>query len=120
PTNSPAPRPRGESAIAYDSDRRVTVMFGGSLVTAGTLGETNDTWELAAADAPVILEHPASQTRLAGETATFRVSATGHGFVAYQWYFQNNLVVGAQTDTLTIPNARAQNIGEYFVRVGSE
>jgi hypothetical protein len=40
-------------------------------------GETNDTWELAAADAPVINEHPASQIRLAGETATFRVVPSG-------------------------------------------
>jgi hypothetical protein len=118
-TNSPPP-PRGELAMVYDSDRHVMVMFGGSLVTAGTTGETNDTWELAATDAPVILEHPASQVRFAGETATFRASATGHGFVAYQWYFQNNLIVGAQSDTLTIPNTRAQDAGEYFVRVGSQ
>jgi hypothetical protein len=48
------------------------------------------------------------------------MSTVGHGFVAYQWYFQNNLIVGAQTDTLTIPSVGANNVGEYLVRVGSQ
>jgi len=95
-------------------------MFGGSLVTAGALGATNDTWELAATDAPTINEQPASQIRLAGEHATFNVSAVGHGFVAYQWYFQNNLIVGAQSDTLTIPSVGEATVGRYYVRVGSQ
>jgi hypothetical protein len=119
-TNSTPPPPRTETAMAYDLDRRVLVMFGGNLMNSGAPPGTNDTWELAAVDAPVIREHPTSQIRAAGETATFRVSASGHGFVAYQWYFQNNLIVGAQTDTLTIPTVGEQNVGEYYVRIGSQ
>lgn len=117
--NSPPPR-RGETAMAYDSDRRVMVMFGGSTSTSGALAATNDTWELAATDAPIILEQPTSQMHLAGETATFRASAVGHGFVAYQWYFQDSLIAGAQSDTLTIPTVGTNDVGTYYVKVGSQ
>ncbi len=119
-TNATPPPRRGELAMAYDSDRHVMVMFGGSLTAGGALGATNDTWELVPADAPVILEHPTSQVRAAGEPATFRVSAAGHGFVAYQWYFQNTLLPGAQSDSFTVPVVTPSSIGEYFVRVGSQ
>src|ERR1051325_672899 len=46
-TNSTPPPPRLETAIAFDSDRHVLVMFGGNLNNSDR-GHTNDTWELAA------------------------------------------------------------------------
>src|SRR5688572_9859294 len=70
--NTPPPAPRVFPAMAYDSDRHVHVMFGGS-PAYGAGGGTNDTWELIAMDLPLINEHPASQYRVAGEAATFSV-----------------------------------------------
>lgn len=117
-TNSPPPA-RGETVLAYDTERRVVVMFGGSLVTAGTVGETNDTWELAAVDVPIIYEQPASQLHLVGEPATFRVQASGHGSVSYQWFHGITPIPGANSDTFIIPSVSAQDAGQYKVMVSN-
>jgi hypothetical protein len=107
-------------ALAYDSDRRVTVMFGGSLVTAGTAGETNDTWELIALDVPLINEQPASQYRQPGETATFTVQAVGPGVLGYQWYHGNIPLIGENAATLTISNVSSNAAGSYHVLVSND
>jgi hypothetical protein len=96
------------------------VMFGGSLVTSGIEGATNDTWELIAVDVPLINEQPASQYRPAGESATFSVKAVGPGQLAYQWYRGNTPLPGANADTLTIAGLRAQDAGNYYVLVANE
>jgi hypothetical protein len=120
-TNStPPPAPRVVPAMAYDSDRRAMVMFGGDLVGGGTQGATNDTWELIAVDVPLINEHPTSQYRLAGETATFNVQAVGPGPLSYQWYHRNVPLAGANANTVTIPDVRADDAGEYYVLVSNE
>ena len=63
--------------------------------------------------APKLVEQPASVTAKSGETATFRVKATGEN-LTYQWYFSNNggqswgksSGEGAQTDTLQVAAMR--------------
>jgi hypothetical protein len=119
-TNSTAPPARRVfPAMAYDSDRRAHVMFGGSLTYGGSAA-TNDTWELIAVDVPLINEHPASQFRSAGSTATFTVQAVGPGPLGYQWYHGNTPLAGANADTLAIPNLRAEDAGEYHVLVSND
>ncbi len=120
-TNSPpVPDPRLAAAMVYDSGRNVTVLFGGSLTYGGATGATNDTWELAAVDAPLINEHPASQYRKAGATATFTVKAVGPGTLSYYWYHGGNLFASTADGTFTINSVRAQDAGSYRVRVSSE
>jgi hypothetical protein len=119
-TNSTPPPPsRVLPAMAYDSDRRAHVMFGGSLTYGGS-SATNDTWELIAVDLPLINEQPASQYRVAGESATFTVSTPFPTLVAYQWYHGGTPVPGANTDTLTIPNVGPADAGEYQVLVSND
>jgi hypothetical protein len=119
-TNSTAPPARRVlPAMAYDSDRRAHVMFGGSLTYGGS-GVTNDTWELIAVDVPLINEQPASQYRQAGETATFSVQAVGPGVLGYQWYHRGTPLPGANADTLTIPNIGTADAGEYQVLVSND
>ena len=118
-TNNTPPPPRVLPAMAYDSDRRVMVMFGGSLTSAGALGATNDTWELIAMDLPLINEQPASQYRVAGESATFSVSAVSPGFLSYQWFRNGALIPGATASSFTIPNVQPEDAGQYAVVVAN-
>lgn len=106
--------------MVYDSDRRVTMMFGGSLTTSGAFGATNDTWELAAVDTPVIHEQPVTQFGVAGEPVTFRVQAVGIGVLNYQWFFGNSLIAGASGDTFTLASVGDQDVGEYRVVVSND
>jgi len=105
--------------MAYDSHRRAAVIFGGSLTSGGATGATNDTWELIAVDVPLINEHPVSQYRLAGETATFTVEAAQPTSFAYQWYHGSTPIPGASGTTLTLPNVQAADAGEYSVLVSN-
>jgi hypothetical protein len=120
-TNSTAPPARRVfPAMAYDSDRRAHVMFGGSLAYGGNQTATNDTWELIAVDVPLINEHPASQYRPTNSTATFTVQAVGPGPLAYQWYRGTTPLPGETAATLTIPNLGAADAGEYRVLVSND
>jgi hypothetical protein len=119
-TSSTTPPPRLETAMAYDSDRRVSVMFGGNVNSGFNGGHTNDTWELTTVDVPVINEQPASQYRPVGDTAVFSVNAVGYGTLGYQWYFGNTPIDGAREEMLTIPNVRHQDAGRYSVLVSNE
>jgi hypothetical protein len=114
------PAPRVLPAMAYDSERRAHVMFGGSLTYGSAQGATNDTWELIAVDVPLINEQPASQYRQPGQTAVLSVQAIGPGLLAYQWYHGNTQLAGANANTLTISNLRAEDAGEYRVEVSNE
>jgi hypothetical protein len=119
-TNSTAPPARRVlPAMAYDSDRRAHVMFGGSLVY-GAGGGTNDTWELIAVDVPLINSQPASQYRQPGETATVSVQAVGPAPLGYQWYRGNIPLPGENADTLIVPDVSAVDAGEYHVLVSND
>lgn len=116
--------------MAYDSDRRVSVMFGGSLTYGAALGATNDTWELTAIDVPLINEQPASQYRQVGETAVFNVQPVGlaNGTLKYQWYrgsevlSQNSAgrLSGSDSPALRVQNVSPLDAGAYWVRVSSD
>jgi hypothetical protein len=86
----------------------------------GSGSGTNDTWELIAVDVPLINEHPASQYRQPGETATFSVQAVGPGVLGYQWCYRGVPLPGANANTLTIPNVSAADAGEYQVLVSND
>jgi len=66
---------------------------------------------------------PSGQSVVVGGTATFSVTATGSGSLAYQWQFNGAdlangaFISGATTATLTIGNAQLANAGSYRVQV---
>ncbi len=74
---------------------------------------------------PSITSQPASQTRVAGTTATFSVTATGDQPLSYQWLFNGtNLtdggnLFGSATSTLTITNVNLASAGNYSVVVSN-
>lgn len=67
---------------------------------------------------PVITQQPSNLLVLAGQTASFQVSATGTA-PSYQWYFRGVGITGANESTLLLSNADATNAGSYFVTVSN-
>jgi len=69
--------------------------------------------------APTITGNPANQSVDCGKTATFTVSASGAGTVAYQWQKDSVNInnsghyAGAGTPTLTVSNADNNVTGDY-------
>jgi alpha-tubulin suppressor-like RCC1 family protein len=57
---------------------------------------------------------PTSQTVAAGGTVTLSLTVSNTA-LAYQWFKDNRLIVGATNSTLTVANAGVINSGTYFV-----
>jgi len=68
---------------------------------------------------PVINTGPVSKAVLAGQNATFTVSATGIGTLTYQWYFNSKKISNAISATYTLPKVAATNAGNYTVVVSN-
>lgn len=67
---------------------------------------------------PVITQHPASRTVLAGTDVTFAVEALGDAPFGYQWFLNTTTAIaGATNAALTILQAQVANNGRYSVRV---
>jgi hypothetical protein len=69
--------------------------------------------------APTITAQPQSQTNLVGGTATFSVTASGSGPLAFQWYFNTTNIVGATNAALTLTNLNMAEAGNYSVTVSN-
>ncbi len=67
--------------------------------------------------APTIITQPASQTVLAGSTATFTVTAAGTAPLSYQWRFNGTNIAGASGTSLSLSNVQPIQAGSYSVRV---
>ena len=68
---------------------------------------------------PTITAPPVSQTVEAGKTATFMVTATGGGTLAYQWKKNGTDVSGATANPYTIAAAMADDGSKYSVAVSN-
>ncbi|OAM90282.1 immunoglobulin domain-containing protein [Termitidicoccus mucosus] len=66
---------------------------------------------------PVILTQPVTQIKDVGEPATFTVSATGLGALAYQWLHSGTAIPTGTAATLTIPATVREDRGWYEVVV---
>jgi hypothetical protein len=64
--------------------------------------------------APSITAQPASQTVMAGQTATFSVTATGTGPLTYQWTKGGAAISGATLASYTTPATTTANTGSQF------
>ncbi len=67
--------------------------------------------------APVVTTPPASQTVLAGGSATFTVGVTGTAPLSYQWNKNGFPIGGATGASLTLTNVQAGDAGNYTVTV---
>lgn len=68
---------------------------------------------------PVILTHPASQTKYVNDRATFSVVAQGED-LTYQWYRNGSAISGATSTSYTTPNlARSDDDSKYWVVVSN-
>lgn len=65
-------------------------------------------------DPPAIITHPASQTIVAGSPVTFSVTATGSEPLWYQWFKNNNPILGAMSANYTISSVQSADAGTYF------
>ncbi len=82
---------------------------------------TSNAATLTVKTAPSITSHPASQTRCAGETASFSVSASGTPPLSYQWQRNTGTgwsnVSGATTSTYSFTAQMSHNGNQYRCRV---
>ena len=69
------------------------------------------------AAAPEIITQPAIQAVAVGGTATLDVTSTGTGPLAYQWFKNGAMAVGATRSTLSLANADVPDSGVYYVVV---
>jgi uncharacterized lipoprotein YddW (UPF0748 family) len=66
---------------------------------------------------PAILSQPQDQTVVAGQNASFSVTATGTGPLSYQWRFNSTNLAGATASSYTRTNAQPAHAGHYSVVV---
>jgi hypothetical protein len=69
--------------------------------------------------APVITVQPASQPARSGSGATFSVVATGDPAPSYQWFRNNQVIVGATGETYTLNPVKESDAGVYMVTVSN-
>jgi hypothetical protein len=68
-----------------------------------------------AAIAPAIAIQPQDQTVIAGQTASFSVTATGTAPLSYQWRFNGTNISGATASAYTRSGAQTSDAGFYSV-----
>lgn len=73
----------------------------------------------AAAAAPVISQHPISQSAAVGDTVTLSVIASGNPTPTYQWKKDGVALSGATSSTLTLANVQTSDSGAYLVVVSN-
>ena len=74
----------------------------------------------AVAVAPAITSQPASQSVMAGQSATFNVAATGTSPMTFQWRKNGTAISGAIASTYTTPaETTTDNKAQFTVAVGN-
>jgi hypothetical protein len=68
---------------------------------------------------PLITTQPQNQTVVAGQNATFSVSASGTAPLAYQWRFHGTNLSGATASSFTRTNVLPEHAGPYSVLVSN-
>jgi len=112
PATSPAAR--NNYAMAYDSARSVTILFGGQRF--GSL--CDDTWKYPVCTPPAITDQPDAATVTEGDPVTFSVTASGTPPLSYEWYHDGN-PVGSDQPTYEIAAAAPEDAGWYWVVISN-
>jgi hypothetical protein len=104
----------------------VFVVWGGAVsgsTNPQALGLTNGSplvsalFTLGPAGTPTITGQPASRCISAGGTTTFHVDASGGSALSYQWRLNGMPIPGATSNSLTVSNTAAAQVGDYDVLV---
>jgi autotransporter-associated beta strand protein len=80
---------------------------------------TSSNAQLYVSGSPVIVISPQSQTNSVGSTVTFTVSSSGSPTLFYQWYYNDTIPIGPNSNTLTLTNIQNTNAGKYSVDVAN-
>ncbi|MGD0905956.1 MAG: immunoglobulin domain-containing protein [Candidatus Acidiferrales bacterium] len=84
-------------------------------VTNSTGNVTSSAATLTVNVPPSITTQPANQSVIAGQTATFNVTASGSGTLSYQWYKNGSTIMGATAASYTTPATTASDNGALFI-----
>ena len=99
----------GENAAVPAALLIIFVFFLGACGSSSSNNQTN-----ANATAPTITSEPSSQTVVAGQTATFSVTAAGTAPLNYQWQKNSASISGATSASYTTPAATSADNGATF------
>ena len=84
---------------------------------APTVNVGEAVWIETEAPSVTITTQPASATVVACSSVTFTVAATGNGPLTYQWWFNDQPIAGATSDSYEISSVTSVNAGTYTVAV---
>ncbi len=80
-----------------------------------------DRLELSLPNVPLkITQQPSDQTVVVGQSVSFTVVVEGSGNIAYQWYFGDEPIPGADTPSIAIETVSADDAGDYSVYIENE
>jgi hypothetical protein len=98
------------------SRHRAILALAGLAVALGlvTMSACNAGFEGYKPVPPAVVSQPANQSVTVGQTATFSVTASGTGPLAYQWYDNGVAISGATSSTYTTPPTTLANSGSVF------
>jgi len=102
-----------QAGDAGDYSVLVTNLYGSELSANATLIVDTDI------PLPVITAQPQSQTVIAGQSATFTVTATNKAPMSYQWRFNGTPIAGATGTAYTVANAQTGDAGSYSVVIAN-
>lgn len=111
----------GETASTYVL-RSATLADNAVPITVSVSGKGGTTISAAAtltvvSRAPKIVTDPTAQTVIAGQNATFSVSATGLGPISYQWLKNSQPISGATASSYSTPVTLGDNSKQFSVVV---
>ncbi len=69
---------------------------------------------------PTIVQNPQGRTVTIGSTVTFSAVSTGDAPLAYRWFFNNQPITNAISQTLTITNVQPADAGVYALEVSND
>ena len=97
-----------------DTDAVFTVVVSNGTGTATSSSATLTVTPVSAPVAPTITTQPASQSVVAGQSATFSVVANGSATLAYQWQKNDSKLDGATSSTYTLPATSLADSGAQY------
>jgi hypothetical protein len=107
----------GATSASYTTPATVisdnNAMF--SVVVSNSTGSvTSNNALLVVGEAPIITSQPINDTLALGQVATFSVSATGPGSLAYQWRKNDVNIPGATGSTHNTPPTTSADFGSFY------
>jgi len=87
----------------------------GTITNPNYTGTSSASLVIAAGSPPTFTLQPASQTVISGTTVQFTATVTSSPAASYQWYFNNAVIPGATSPTLTLPSVLIARTGNYFL-----